>query len=107
MYLWKFMVEERFFRNAANGELVGGYNFLWRFRHKAGFRQYLSEKWGLELSSEVMFHAGKNVNINRFDPTRVNTFQFPLLLFFYVKLKILDPINIFRAIRITGSLSIA
>lgn len=68
-FSWKFMVEERFFRNAAEGELVDGFNSLWRFRHKAGFKQYISEKWDFTLSSEIMFHAG-DVNINRFDQHR-------------------------------------
>ncbi len=68
-FSWKFMVEERFFRNASNGELTDGYNYLWRFRNKAGYKQYLSEKWSLTLSSEIMFHAG-DVSINLFDQHR-------------------------------------
>ena len=68
-FSWKFMVEERFFRNAANGELIDGYSYLWRFRNKAGYKQYLSERWALVISSEIMFHAG-DVTINLFDQHR-------------------------------------
>lgn len=68
-FSWKFMVEERFFRKAADGQLVDGYTYWWRFRNKAGFKQYLSDKWSFTLSSEIMFHAG-DVNINLFDQHR-------------------------------------
>ena len=68
-FSWKFMVEERFFRNAANGELTEGYNYLWRFRNKAGFKQHLSAKWNFNVSSEIMFHVG-DVGLNLFDQHR-------------------------------------
>ena len=68
-FSWRFMVEERFFRNAADGELVSGFNQNWRFRHKAQYNQYLANKLRLILSSEIMFNAG-NININIFDQHR-------------------------------------
>ena len=68
-FSWKFMVEQRFFRNARNGELVSGYTKTWRFRNKAAYSQYLSEKWRFILSSEVMFNAG-DITVNVFDQHR-------------------------------------
>ena len=54
------MVEERYFRNASNGELVDGYTFMWRFRNLVKFGFPLSDNLGLNLSSEIFLHAGKN-----------------------------------------------
>ncbi len=68
-FSWKFMVEQRFFKNARDGELVRGFNNNWRFRNKAGYNQYLSDKWDLILSSEIMFNAG-NIGVNIFDQHR-------------------------------------
>jgi len=58
-FSWRLMTEQRFFRNAANGELVSGYFHNWRFRNKFSYSQYLSEKLSLIISSEVMVNAGK------------------------------------------------
>ncbi len=68
-FLWRFMIEERFFKNASNGELVSGFNFNWRFRNKVQYNQYLANKLRLIISSEVMFNAG-GININIFDQHR-------------------------------------
>ena len=68
-FSWKFMVEQRFFKNARNGELVSGFRRTWRFRNKAAYQQFLSEKWRLTLSSEVMFNAG-DITVNLFDQHR-------------------------------------
>ena len=66
---WRLMIEERFFRNAENGELVNGYFQNWRFRKKLKYTQYISDRFNLILASEIMINAG-NVNINIFDQSR-------------------------------------
>lgn len=68
-FTWRIITEQRFFRNAENGELVDGYTHNWRFRNKLGYNQYLSEKLELLLSSEVMINAG-SIDINIFDQHR-------------------------------------
>jgi len=68
-FSWRLMTEQRFFKNAMNGELVAGFSHNWRFRNKFGLAQYLSEKLKLLLSSEVMINAG-NINVNIFDQHR-------------------------------------
>ena len=68
-FSWRLMTEQRFFKNAADGELISGFNQNWRFRNKFGISQYLSEKARLILSSEVMINAG-DIGVNIFDQHR-------------------------------------
>lgn len=69
-FSWRVMAEERWFRNAEDGELVSGYNYQWRFRNKFLFMFPIANKLSLELSSEVMVNAGDSVVINIFDQHR-------------------------------------
>ena len=66
---WRIMTEQRFFRNAMDGELVKGYTHNWRFRMLINYQQYLSEKLDLILNTELMVNAG-NINVNIFDQHR-------------------------------------
>lgn len=69
-FSWRVMAEERWLRNAADGELVSGYNYQWRFRNKFLFMFPIVDKLSLELSSEVMINAGDQVVVNIFDQHR-------------------------------------
>ena len=66
----RVIAEQRWFRNAAEGTLVEGYNYRWRFRNKLLFIFPIVDKLSLELSSEVMVNAGRQVVINLFDQHR-------------------------------------
>lgn len=68
-FSWRFMTEQRFFKKAANGELVDGFIHNWRFRNKFGFTKYVSPRINMTLSSEVMVNAG-DIVINIFDQHR-------------------------------------
>ncbi|MBC6399891.1 MAG: DUF2490 domain-containing protein [Ekhidna sp.] len=68
-FSWRLMTEQRFFRKAANGELVNGYIHNWRFRNRFAYTQFLSEKFKLIWSSEVMINAG-DIGVNIFDQHR-------------------------------------
>lgn len=67
---WRLMAEERWFRKAASGELVSGYDYWWRFRNKFLFMFPIVDKVSLEVSSEVMANAGNSILINIFDQHR-------------------------------------
>lgn len=69
-FSWRVMAEERWLRKAADGELISGHDFQWRFRNKFLFMFPIAEKLSLELSSEVMVNAGAPVSINVFDQHR-------------------------------------
>ncbi len=69
-FSWRIMAEERWFRNAADGELVSGHTYQWRFRNKFLFMFPIADKLSLELSSEVMVNAGDQIVINVFDQHR-------------------------------------
>ena len=74
-FSWRFMVEQRFFRNAANGELIDGTTFNWRYRNKAQLMYPLFKigegTMNGEISTEVMFHSGENIDLNVFDQHRL------------------------------------
>lgn len=63
------MVEERFFRRAADGELIEGTDFNFRYRKRIQYVQNVSDKFQLVLSSETFFQSGRSA-VNRFDQHR-------------------------------------
>ncbi|MEM6642494.1 MAG: DUF2490 domain-containing protein [Bacteroidota bacterium] len=68
-FSWRLMVEERFFKKAAEGDLIEGYESNFRFRHKAAYQQHLFQDWRFTVSSEVMFNA-VGIDLNIFDQHR-------------------------------------
>lgn len=69
-FTWRLIAEERFFRKVANGELIAGHDFQWRFRNLIKFHQPLTERLDASVSTEIMLNA-KNVEVNVFDQNRL------------------------------------
>lgn len=73
----RYKVEARFFHDANNGELVGGYRFSnFRLRYQFGldfplWKQEEKEKLVLKIKDEIMFNAGSKVVKNAFDQNRI------------------------------------
>lgn len=67
---WRFMIEERYFRKATNGELISGYDFNFRIRNLTKITIPLSQSFDLALSTEVLINGGGNANLNVFDQNR-------------------------------------
>ena len=72
----RFRVDERFFRRNDGSQLLAGYDFNIRFRHriqlvynvyKPGAKRPLS----LKIANELMVNAGKNIVYNHFDQNRI------------------------------------
>lgn len=56
---WHFMIEERWRRNASQGELIDGYRFNFRYRNMLRYQFVLIKGLQLQLSTEVYFNSGK------------------------------------------------
>jgi len=69
-FTWRLIAEERFFRKVANGDLIAGHDFQWRFRNLIKFHQPLTERLDASVSTEIMLNA-KNVEVNVFDQNRL------------------------------------
>lgn len=69
----RFMVEERWIHNTANGELVDGSTFSFRLRYRVMYLKPLDEAadWKLNINNEVMVNAGESVNAHVFDQNRL------------------------------------
>lgn len=73
----RYKAEARFFHDAENGELVGGYRFSnFRLRYQLGldfpiWKQEGKEKLLLKIKDEIMFNAGNKIVKNTFDQNRV------------------------------------
>ncbi len=52
----RIRTEQRWFRNYKNEALTEGYNFKFRFRYRPQLDYKLSEKWGLKINDELMYH---------------------------------------------------
>lgn len=71
----RFQIEERFFQNANNDELLSGTTFFWRFRYRLQGDYLL---WGKDnnyikviLFDELMINGGEKVVKNTFDQNRI------------------------------------
>lgn len=71
----RIRVEERFFRNTLDNELVKGYRFNWRFRYRLRADYRLWEKkdryFSIYAFDEIMVNAGKSIGQNFFDQNRI------------------------------------
>ena len=71
----RFVIEERFFRNANSDGLEERFNFRWRFRYRmqGDFYLWKKENQGLKaiLSDEIMINAGNKIVNNVFDQNRM------------------------------------
>ena len=52
----RIRTEQRWFHNYKNDALTEGYNFKFRFRYRPQLDYKLSEKWGLKINDELMYH---------------------------------------------------
>jgi len=72
-----FRVEQRFRRKSANGELIDGYNFNWRFRYNVAITFPLrgnvvqAKTPFLFFNDEIHINAGKEIVNNYFDQNRL------------------------------------
>ncbi|GAA4423619.1 hypothetical protein GCM10023188_02640 [Pontibacter saemangeumensis] len=71
----RYMIEKRFFRNTAYGELAKGYNTNYRFRYRLGLEYHIANINNLPLqvkaSEEIHVNAGKSILYNRFNQNRI------------------------------------
>lgn len=71
----RFQVEERFFQNADNVELLPGTTFFWRFRFRiqGEYSFWKKENQFLKaiVNDEIMINGGKKVVKNTFDQNRI------------------------------------
>ena len=53
----RIRTEQRWFHNYKNDALTEGYNFKFRFRYMLRLEYKMSEKWGLKINDELMYHT--------------------------------------------------
>lgn len=52
----RIRTEQRWFHNYSSENLVGGYNFKFRFRYRPQLDYKITDKWALKLNDEIMYH---------------------------------------------------
>jgi hypothetical protein len=71
----RFQVEQRFFQNASNIELLSGTKFFWRFRYRLqgeySFWKNDNQYLKAIVYDELMINGGENVVKNTFDQNRI------------------------------------
>lgn len=75
----RFRVEERFFKNVVNGEIIGGHDFNFRFRYQIGATIHLlnlsvkneNRQLLLNVSDEIFINGGNEILYNIFDKNRL------------------------------------
>lgn len=67
----RYLLEQRFFRNADHGVLLSGYRFNFRFRYRLQLEAPICKKVKLVLFEEIMLNFGRTVIRNVFDQNRI------------------------------------
>lgn len=75
-FLQRYRIEDRFFRNYKDNNLVEGYNSNWRFRYMLTLEVPLIKfknegTLKLKFGDEIFMNAGKNIKYNTFDHNRI------------------------------------